>query len=91
MKRSEFLRKFGIGLAVAPVALPAAASLLAKTAEAGLTENKVHQGLLAMIEDAGTTQTYTVLTGSEGMKAFDQAMKDYMQEAEDKIWYGRKS
>lgn len=91
MKRSEFLKKFGIGLAVAPVAIPAAASLLTRTIEAGLTEPKVGQGLMAAIEASGNKSTYTVLTGSEGMKAFDQAMKDYMQEQEDKIWYGRKS
>ena len=76
MKRKDFLRKFGIGLAVAPVAPALVAKALEPTPAPAVNVGK---GLLAMIEEASTEQTYTVWTGSEGMKAFDQAMKDYVQ------------
>ena len=99
MKRSRFLKMLGLGAIAAPVAIP-----LAVKAATGLSEMiKVKpqppltgDGIMAMVEAMSKPdpkQEFVVWTGKEGMKKFNEAMKDmndFAKDGEKKMMYGKK-
>ena len=92
MKRERFLKILGLGAVAAPVAGTAVFRALAAVVPAPNPSDKL---LMDSIESLMNSQTdpgtYTVWTGKEGMRAFDEALKEfaeYGKEQERKIMYG---
>ena len=79
MKRSRFLTMYGMGVAAAPVAISTVPSLLTSI-QAPAKSSLTGKGLMDIINQQSNQSTYTVLTGTEGMKAFNEAMKDLSDE-----------
>jgi hypothetical protein len=92
MKRSRFLKMLGLGIAATPVVVPLAVKVVTDIARKPAPKPLLTgQGLMAQIEAmSNEPQTYTMLTGKQGMMAFDDAMKDFAMEGERKMMYGKK-
>ena len=75
MKRRNFLKYLGLGSAGAVAGVAAAKAITPAVAKAPIASN-VHKGLLHQIK-AGE---YTVWTGSEGMKEFQEAIEEHMKD-----------
>ena len=91
MKRNRFLKILSLGAIAAPVAGSAVLQGLQALTEHKPSDQLLLDSIQSLINSPSDPGTYTVWTGKEGMKAFDEAMKEmaeFTKEQEYKMMYG---